>query len=131
MASKVVLQASQTPSCLLLKLPPELRLYIYAYTHRFQISVEINDYGRENLSKAWESTQLVKLAAICRLIAEEARRYVRSLPSLDRRIWLDIERLRVLTSASPSLPGGRSEARYCVLQIRKVPAHSRHPFSHP
>ena len=80
MAPNIVPQASQT----LLKLPPELRLSIYAYIHNFSLNLDIDEGGCENLSKAWESTPLARLAATCRLIADEARYYVESLPSSRR-----------------------------------------------
>ncbi|GAB7327769.1 hypothetical protein MBLNU13_g11579t1 [Cladosporium sp. NU13] len=92
MASSFVPRASQTLSCPLLKLPPKLRLRIYAYTHELSVDLDINEYGYEDLSKAWGSTPLVKLAATCRLIADEARHYFRSLPtgSLQRRALVDL-----------------------------------------
>jgi hypothetical protein len=81
MASTIMPQASLTVSCPLLKLPHKLRLRIYAYTHELSLDLDIYEYGCEDLSKAWESTPLVKLAATCRLIADEARHYYRSLPT--------------------------------------------------
>lgn len=85
-------QASLTVSCPLLRLPPKLRLRIYAYTHELSLDLDINEYGCEDLSKAWESTPLVKLAATCRLIADEARHYYRSLPTggLTRRALVEL-----------------------------------------
>jgi len=52
MAPNIVPQASQTLSCPLLKLPPELRLRIYAYIHQFDLDLDIDESGCENLSKA-------------------------------------------------------------------------------
>lgn len=70
-----------TTSCPLLKLLPHLRLHIYTYTHQLSPDLDIDEECCETFSKAWESMPLVKLAATCRLIADEARHYFRSLPT--------------------------------------------------
>jgi len=102
-------QASQTLSCPLLKLPPELRLCIYAYTHQFSLNLEVDEEDdREDLSKAWESTHLVKLAATCRLIANETRDYVRSLPSARRTAVMD-------------LSDSRGASNYVTTRMRHLP----------
>lgn len=69
-----------TSSCPLLELVPHLRLRIYAYTHQLSPDLDIDEECCETFSKAWESKPLVKLASTCRLIADEARHYFRSLP---------------------------------------------------
>lgn len=91
-APVIMPQASQTQSCPLLKLPPEVRSRIYAYTHSLSLDLDLTGDGCDNLSKAWESTPLVTLAATCRLIADEARNYYRSLPAgnYTRRALVDL-----------------------------------------
>jgi hypothetical protein len=82
-------------SCLLFKLPPELRLRVYYYTH--QLRLDNDDYpdsSTEALNKSWasswETTPLVQLAATCHLIANEVRHVVRSLPSSQRVAHVEI-----------------------------------------
>jgi hypothetical protein len=58
MAPIIMPQASQTQSCPLLKLPPEVRSRIYAYTHALSLDLDLTGDGCDNLSKAWESTPL-------------------------------------------------------------------------
>jgi hypothetical protein len=91
MASNTMPQASHALSCPLLKLPPELRLLIYAYTHSIDLDLEyyyVHDF--EDLSEAWTYTPLVKLASTCRLIAKEARGYVRSMPESQREVLVEL-----------------------------------------
>ncbi|KAM0701985.1 hypothetical protein Q7P35_010895 [Cladosporium inversicolor] len=108
MASNVVPQASQTLSCPLLKLPPELRLLIYTHTQRLDLDIELNDNDGEKLSIVWASTPLVKLAATCHLIAREARDHVRSMPNSQREALVD-------------LSGARGPDRHMITRLRQLP----------
>lgn len=108
MSQNVVPFGSQTSSCPLLKLPPELRLLIYTYTHSFSLDLDVNETACKNLSEAWESTHLVRLATTCRLIANETRDFVRSLPSARRAATVDLlER--------------RGPGRYVTIRVRHLP----------
>jgi len=119
MEHNVIPQASQTPSCPLLQLPPELRLLIYGFTHSLDLDLEIKRRGCAKLSEAWESTPLVKLAATCRLLAEETRGYVRSLPSSQRVALVDISTARGPTGFMPlrlrCLPCPMPDLRHLVV----------------
>jgi hypothetical protein len=81
--------ASHTESCPLFRLPPELRLRVYYYTHQLRLdNKDHSDTSTEALNQSWasswESTPLVQLAATCRHIANEVRPIVRSLPASHR-----------------------------------------------
>ena len=124
-------QASLTVSCPLLKLPPKLRLRIYAYTHELSLDLDVNEYGCEDLSKAWESTHLVKLATTCRLIVDEARHYYRSSPKggLQRRALLDLlpsggprsyVKLRLIHLPCPIIDLGHFAATYDFTEYKSA-----------
>jgi hypothetical protein len=97
MASDVVSPASHTESCLLFKLPPELRLNIYHYTHQLRLDNpdSSTDALNQSWASSWESSPLVQLAATCHLIANEVRPIVRFLPTSQRVAHLE------LTDANP------------------------------
>jgi hypothetical protein len=76
-------------SCPLLRLPPELRILIYTHTQQLRLDLDIHESGGTQLSQAWESTPIVNFAATCRLIAQEARDYMRSMPGSQRTALVD------------------------------------------
>jgi hypothetical protein len=81
--------ASHTESCPLFRLPPELRLRVYYYTHQLRLdnkdhSDTLTEALNQSWASSWGSTPLVQLAATCRRIANEVRPIVRSLPSSHR-----------------------------------------------
>jgi hypothetical protein len=92
MASNVTLPASHTDNCLLFKLPPELRLNIYQYTHQIRLDNpgSSTDALNQSWKSSWESSPLVQLAATCRLIANEVRPIVHSLPASKRVAHVEI-----------------------------------------
>jgi hypothetical protein len=86
---------SHTESCPLFRLPPELRLRVYYYTHQLRLDNKDHpDTSTETLNQSWasswESTPLVQLAATCRLIASEVRPIVRSLPASYRVAHMEL-----------------------------------------
>lgn len=109
MASNARPEASQALSCPLLNLPPELRLLIYAYTHSIDLDLEYYwVYSLQDLGEAWASAPLVKLAGTCRLIAKEARGYVRSMPDSQREVLVD-------------LSGADGPDRELIIRMRHLP----------
>lgn len=135
MASSIVPQASQTLSCPLLNLPAELRVLIYGYTHMLSLDIELNSYTYDSgyLSKVWESTPLVNLAATCRLIAGEARHYVRSQPKSRRRAAVELSRsggpnsyviIRLLYLTCPTVDLKQFFARYNFAEQRYTSAEA-------
>lgn len=89
MSSTIASQAPPTETCLLFRLPPELRLHIYHHTYSLRLETQIR-WKTEDLEQSWASTPLVSLAATCRLIANEACVLVRSLPASQRVAHMEI-----------------------------------------
>lgn len=118
MASTVASKVLPTEGCPLFKLPPELRLRIYHYTHKHQLENVISIHEEDlSLSQSWASTPLVRLAATCRLIANETRDFVRSLPASQRVAHVEV------SGASPSEGWSQANLRHLpcpIIDLRRV-----------